>query len=139
MTSYPEIENNQCTLRLLVVDDCPIQRQLSAVYGRMLDFHVDVATTGYEATVACARNTYDIVLMDCDMPVMDGVEATRRIRADDKARAGAPVLIVAFTASENEEKCLEGGMDHFISKSRSERLLNLLERLKTEICERKAS
>lgn len=126
MTSYSEIERLS-GLRLLVVDDCPVQRQLTAVYGRMLGYDVDVAVSGYEATLACSQHAYDVVLMDCDMPVMDGVEATRRIRA-----GGHEAVIVAFTSSENQDKCLQGGMDHFVSKLRSESLLELLQQLKND-------
>jgi CheY-like chemotaxis protein len=127
VTSNAEIQKSQ-PLHLLVVDDCPVQRQLTAVYGRMLGFEVDVAAGGYEATLACSAKSYHVVLMDCDMPVVDGLEATRRIRAHDQS----PV-IVAFTTNDNRQRCLDAGMDYFVSKLRSERLLELLQELKNDM------
>jgi signal transduction histidine kinase/CheY-like chemotaxis protein len=100
--------------RVLVVDDSSIN-QLVAV--RMLEkagCRCDVAANGLEAVSALASAPYDLVFMDCQMPEMDGFEATRRIRAQ-----GRRVPIIAMTAGAmvgDRERCLEAGMDDYIAK-----------------------
>ena len=75
-----------------------------------------------EAAAACdaaARTRYDIVFMDCHMPVMDGFDAARRIRADEARRDGAHTPIVALTAlalAGDRERCLSAGMDDYMTK-----------------------
>jgi CheY-like chemotaxis protein len=88
-----------------------------------LGYGSDIAVNGAEALELLARNCYDLVLMDCQMPVMDGYEASRRIREQEQAVAGqAPperIPIVALTAHALEgdrEKALESGMDDYLTK-----------------------
>jgi CheY-like chemotaxis protein len=85
---------------------------------------VDVAGNGREAVEAFRRLPYDLVFMDCDMPVLNGFEATRAIRALEQQQEGGPgskphLPIIAFTASAlagDREKCLASGMDDFLPK-----------------------
>jgi len=81
-----------------------------------LGHRVEIASNGAEAVAAVARGRFDVVLMDCLMPELDGYEATTRIRA---AERGGRLPIVALTASatvDDRERCLAAGMDDFISK-----------------------
>ncbi|MEZ4414423.1 MAG: ATP-binding protein [Gemmatimonadota bacterium] len=107
--------------RVLLVEDEPVNQKVA---GRMLErlgHRVEIAANGEEAVerlLACEPGHFDLVLMDCQMPVLDGYEATRRIR---KAEAGhrPHQIIVALTASALEsdrEKCLASGMDDFLAK-----------------------
>jgi CheY-like chemotaxis protein/HPt (histidine-containing phosphotransfer) domain-containing protein len=79
----------------------------------------DIAITGVGAIEACKRNPYDLILMDCTMPEMDGYDATRAIRDLERERGTGRAPVVAVTANAmkgDREKCLEAGMDDYISK-----------------------
>ncbi len=103
--------------RLLVVEDNAINQAVAKGIAAKLGFDCDVAGNGLEALEALARRRYDAVLMDCQMPEMDGFEATAEIR-----RGPAPtncVPIVAMTASalvEDRDRCLHAGMDDYLPK-----------------------
>ncbi|MES2919315.1 MAG: PAS domain S-box protein [Pseudomonadota bacterium] len=103
--------------RVLVVEDNPVSQLLAAEVFKRLGCLVDVVGNGQEAVEVTAKLPYDLVLMDCDMPVLNGFDATRRIRA--REHGGPRLPIVAMTASAlqgDAEKCLEAGMDDFMSK-----------------------
>lgn len=101
--------------RILVVEDHPVNQAVATGLLRKLGCeHVDVANDGSEAVQMAADGRYELILMDCQMPVMDGYEATRRLR-----EAGCRSQIVAVTASVSRgarERCLAAGMDEYVSK-----------------------
>jgi CheY-like chemotaxis protein len=102
--------------RILVVEDNPVNQRVTLKMLERLGHRADLAENGAEALDAVARCRYDLVLMDLQMPVMDGLEATRRIRATPD---GAALHIVAMTANamaEDRERCLAAGMDGHLSK-----------------------
>ena len=106
---------------ILVADDHDINRRFAHLMLEGLGYLADFATNGREAVEAVTTKDYDVVLMDCQMPVIDGYEATREIRRIEAARLpGAPrIRIIAMTAdamADNRSKCLEAGMDDFITK-----------------------
>lgn len=105
------------SLSILVVDDDELNQRLMRVLLTREGHHVEVASNGVEALEAIKRKKYDIVFMDLQMPVMDGIEASRQIRAWENG--GAHTFIVALTASYLPEKgqiLFEAGMDNYISK-----------------------
>ncbi|RYZ60964.1 MAG: response regulator, partial [Proteobacteria bacterium] len=105
--------------RVLVAEDNPVNLLLVEEYLKGLGFEVDSAISGVEAVEKFAIHKYDAVLMDCQMPEMDGFEATRLIRARELAEQSARTPIIAVTANVSEkdrEECMRGGMDDYITK-----------------------
>ncbi len=102
---------------ILVVDDNPVNRRVAARMLEKMGHIVDVAGTGLDALDAVARCDYDVVLMDRQMPDMDGFEVTRAIRT--REGAGRHSIIIALTAGAmtgDEQECLDAGMDAYLSK-----------------------
>jgi PAS domain S-box-containing protein len=103
------------SLRLLVAEDNTVNQKVMQQLLAHLGYQADLASTGIEAIEALDRQTYDVVLMDVQMPELDGIEATRRIRA----RFGDAPFIVAMTAnamSGDRELCLQAGMNDYLPK-----------------------
>jgi CheY-like chemotaxis protein/HPt (histidine-containing phosphotransfer) domain-containing protein len=121
-------------LRILLTDDNAINQNVAVHLLRQMGYQADVATNGQEAVEACRRRDYDLVFMDVQMPVMDGLDATRRIRqnAPRSTPDPAPPMIIAMTANAmhgDREMCLNAGMDDYLSKPlRSEAIRAALER-----------
>ena len=106
---------------VLLVEDNELNREIATAILREYGFEVDTAENGaiaVEKEQSAAPDTYDIVLMDVLMPVMDGYEATRRIRAlEDPARAKIRILAMTANAFEEDRKAaFVAGMDGFLSK-----------------------
>ncbi len=106
--------------QILVVEDNPVNRKLILRQLQHLGFKADVAEDGQQALEAHTQKPYDIVLMDCMMPVMDGYTAARRIRQlESHTRPEQPVTIIAVTANafaQDRDQCLVAGMDDHLSK-----------------------
>jgi CheY-like chemotaxis protein/HPt (histidine-containing phosphotransfer) domain-containing protein len=106
--------------RVLLVEDNPVNRQLAQKLLTMAGYRVETAENGQLALDALAAGAFDIVLMDCQMPVLDGYAATRRIRELQRAGRLPPRLpVVAMTANAmigDREKCLDAGMDDYLTK-----------------------
>ena len=141
--SLAEIASSQRG-RLLVAEDNPINQKVAVKMLERLGYKVDVVSNGKEAVEAIRRQPYTVVLMDCQMPEMDGLEATRAIRTweqdgsanrsarhavhcpDGLSSVGFHLPIIAMTANameEDRQRCLEAGMDDFVSKPISSSLL----------------
>ena len=105
--------------RVLVVEDNPVNQLVCQAMLARFGLIVEIANNGIEGLQALERNRFDLVLMDCQMPEMDGYEATRKIRADEQKRGLGHLPVIALTAhalSGDREKCLEAGMDDFLGK-----------------------
>lgn len=103
---------------LLVEDNLVNQRVASSMLVK-LGYNIDIADNGQIAVAKIKQNHYDLVLMDCQMPIMDGFAATRKIREIELERSTKPVTIIAMTANAMEgdrEKCIDAGMNDYLCK-----------------------
>ncbi len=125
--------------RILVAEDNLISQKVVLNYLKNLGYAYDLAENGAQAVEMLEQQSYDLVLMDCQMPEMDGFEATEIIRRRDSEINRSRTIIVAMTANAmvgDLERCLSRGMDDYISKPLSlDRLDELLRRWTTEISE----
>lgn len=104
--------------RVLLVEDNPVNQKVTVKLLKNIHISCDVAADGLKGVTAYQENQYDLVLMDCQMPIMDGYEATRRIR-DMEKETNRHIPIIAVTANAvdgNRERCLAAGMDDYLSK-----------------------
>lgn len=102
---------------VLLVEDNPVNLKLAKRILEKLGCRVDVAENGAVGVRMCAANRYDAVFMDCQMPVMDGWEATRRIRNQATAEPRAPIIAVtANVLPDDRTRCFQSGMDDVIDK-----------------------
>jgi CheY-like chemotaxis protein len=96
--TLPDLKQPLVSLEILLVDDTEDNRLLIKAFLRKSDHRLEIAVNGSEAVGMCQAKRYGLVLMDIQMPVMDGYEATRRIRAWEEANRLPPMAIVALTA-----------------------------------------
>ncbi len=126
------MEEGATGLHVLLVEDNPVNQRLAERLLQKRGCRVTRAETGKQAVEAFARSTYDVILMDVQMPEMNGLDATRLIR-DAERRAGGHTPIIAMTAHAmkgDRERCLEAGMDDYLPKPiRPADLFALLEQL----------
>jgi CheY-like chemotaxis protein len=117
-------------LRVLVVEDDFVNQKVILGMLRKLGFTPDLAINGQEAVEMLRDQDYDLVLMDCHMPVLDGISATRQIREEEQPERHVHIVaLTAYTTDNAEARCREAGMDDFLSKPISIAVLtNLFER-----------
>jgi len=122
---------------VLLVDDNPVNQEVGRTMMQAFGCRVDVASGGHEVLDRMESTRYDIVFMDCQMPVMDGLETTRLIRQREKQQGRPRVTIVALTAhsaDEDRSRCLEAGMDDYLGKPfRMQDLSRMMEKWRIRI------
>lgn len=103
--------------KILLAEDNETNRKLIITILKQKGLNCDVAENGLEALKACLERNYDIILMDCQMPVMDGYETTVKIRESESGRKHTPIIaMTAYAMEEDRQKCFAAGMDDYISK-----------------------
>jgi CheY-like chemotaxis protein/HPt (histidine-containing phosphotransfer) domain-containing protein len=119
-TPAPQQESRQSFdgYRILIVDDNIVNQQVALHILEKLGCHADIACNGQEAVNMHAERQYDLILMDCQMPVLDGYQATKAIRAQEAENGlHTPIVAVtAFTMQGERDQCLAAGMDDFLAK-----------------------
>lgn len=119
-TPTPDLPPLEGTPRIMVVDDNVVNQKLMLNILQRRGFEVVIAGNGAEAVSLADSVQLDVILMDCQMPVLDGYDAARKLREQKRtSRSGAPIPIIALTANsmaEDRERCKEAGMDGFLAK-----------------------
>jgi PAS domain S-box-containing protein len=111
--------------QLLLVDDNPVNQKVGKALLERIGYRVDLAANGIEALAAWERTRYDAILMDCQMPEMDGYQATREIRRREQGLRRIPIVAVtAHAMAGAEEECIAAGMDAYQSKPLDRELLS---------------
>jgi CheY-like chemotaxis protein len=103
--------------RVLLVEDNETNRELVEAILKKVGFEIETAVNGVEAIKMCERSEFDVILMDCQMPIMDGFQATAEIRKLQKGRVSTPIVaLTAHAMQGDQEQCLAAGMDDYLSK-----------------------
>jgi signal transduction histidine kinase/ActR/RegA family two-component response regulator len=113
------LENGNRTIRVLVAEDNPVNQRVAQIMLNKMGLRADIVANGQEAINMLRIIRYDMVLMDCQMPEMDGFEATRLIRQQRSMVINPSIPIIALTAcalAGDRDKCIQAGMDDFIAK-----------------------
>jgi signal transduction histidine kinase/CheY-like chemotaxis protein len=103
--------------RLLLVEDNAVNKRVATRMLERLGYRVDVAENGVEALASCVGTEFDVILMDCQMPTMDGFETSRALREREGGRKHTPIIAMTANAMQGDrERCLRAGMDDYIAK-----------------------
>ncbi|MCU1374901.1 MAG: barA [Actinomycetia bacterium] len=103
--------------RILLAEDNPVNQKVATLMLESLGYRVDIAADGEQAVAAAALHAYDAILMDCQMPVMDGFEATGRIRAAQGGGGRVPIIALTSSATTaDRQRCFDAGMDDHVAK-----------------------
>lgn len=115
-------------LKILLAEDNPVNQKVASAILNKAGCEVDTVENGQDAIQKVRFKQYDIILMDCQMPVMDGFDATTRIRAMQEPTCNTTIIaITAHAMKDDKQKCIDGGMDDYISKPvNRQELINLI-------------
>lgn len=113
----PRGESALAGLRVLLAEDNPFNQKVAVHMLERMGCAVDVAANGFEALTLRERHAYDVILMDCQMPEMDGYAATATLRQREAGQERTPIVaLTAHALVEDRERCLAAGMDDFLTK-----------------------
>jgi two-component system, chemotaxis family, sensor kinase Cph1 len=111
------LQSASSSAQILVVEDTPLNQKVVLHLLRNLGYKAEAVNNGKEALDRLSERTYDLVLMDCQMPVLDGYEATRQLRQiEGKQRHTLVIGVTAYAMMGDRQKCLQAGMDDYLSK-----------------------
>ena len=114
VTTHMAAELSEKKNKVLIVDDNPVNQKLFKILLQKLGYEEDIASNGKEAVDKALRKEYDVCLMDVNMPVMNGIEATKEIRKD---KPTLPIIaITALAVQKDKEECLRAGMNDFVTQ-----------------------
>ena len=117
LTKYSLKQSQHKEKRILLVEDNLVNQKVALAVLKRFGHHIDVANNGAEAVQAVKQADYDLIFMDVQMPVMDGCEATAKIRSLDKPKNQIPIIAMTANAMKGDrEKYLQVGMDDYIPK-----------------------
>jgi CheY-like chemotaxis protein len=102
--------------KILLVDDDPLNLKLIVEILHSMDFTIHTAKDGFEALTMTDKDMYDLIFMDIELPGMDGIETSRRIKAKSGYNKTPIIALTAFTMKGDKEKFLDAGLDHYIAK-----------------------
>ena len=104
------------SVKVLVVEDNQVNRRVTELLLKKFEIQVDYAENGKIAVDICQNQTYNMIFMDCQMPVMDGYEATKNIRKDGACMQSIIIAMTAHVMAGDKEKCIASGMDDYLEK-----------------------
>jgi len=113
---YEKLEDNKFTGKVLLVEDVLVNQMIAKSILKELGFDVVIAHNGQEAIDIFSKQSFLLVFMDCQMPVMDGYEATKRIRKYETDKRTPIIALTALAMKGDSQKCFDSGMDDYISK-----------------------
>jgi len=124
-TALPDhaIPASQRSLRILLADDNLVNRKVATAMLGKMGHHITLATNGREAVERWRQDDFDLILMDVQMPEMNGLQATMQIRREEGSRHMPIVAMTASAMKEDRDRCMAAGMDNFISKPVSSRAI----------------
>ena len=132
ITKFSISEEESQQRHILLVEDSEMNKRLASVYLNKMGYHVETANDGKEAIDMLAKKNFDLVLMDVQMPIMNGIQATKIIRSGEDPNINHKVPIIAITAnamSQDRKKCMNAGMNDYLSKPfKPEDLQSMLEK-----------
>jgi len=114
-------------MKVLLVEDTLINQKVTKMMLQKMGIVVTIANNGQIAVELCKEQVFNLILMDCQMPVLDGFEATRIIRENETADRRTPIIALTANVLQTEkDKCFVAGMDDFIAKPVSKQVLTLM-------------
>ncbi|TYQ25837.1 response regulator [Pseudanabaena sp. UWO311] len=131
MDTSGQLDSSISSFVILLAEDNPVNQKVAKRVLNHLGYQADIVNNGLKAVKAISEKSYDLILMDIQMPEMDGLEATKYIRKQEAESQLPPIVIIAMTANatdDDQNLCRDAGMNDYISKPiQIDKLKNLLQ------------